>query len=329
MEAVLKKIISVLLCLSVAISLVVMSGVTSSAESRSGNFNKNYKLTGNGAQDICTVAKAQIGKTESSLGYSSAWCACFVSDCAKLAGVSDAIPFSNDCTSLKSAVLNAGGKIVSSPQAGDIAFYICTYCGMTHAAVVTGSDASVHGNYNSEVTGEISLTRFSDSSRHSARNGTVRVECIRPNYAKKLNSSVTVEEENIKKPSVSGDFDGDGDTDVAQFVEYNGGVAIDIFRSNGNTFTRRGAVWNSGKGWSIDKIKRHIASGDFNGDGKDDICAFYDYGKGETRAFVWLSNGIGFNLCWNWWYTSTGFNSNKIVDRVVSGDFNGDGKDDI
>ena len=60
----------------------------------SNKLNTNYTLSGNGAEDIYAVAKAQLNKKYpefSGFNY-RAWCADFVSACAAAANVSDAVP---------------------------------------------------------------------------------------------------------------------------------------------------------------------------------------------------------------------------------------------
>ena len=43
-------------------------------ENRTYNFNKNYSLTGNPTDDIVNVAMAQKDRSQSSMGYTEAWC---------------------------------------------------------------------------------------------------------------------------------------------------------------------------------------------------------------------------------------------------------------
>ena len=72
-------------------------------------------------------------------------------------------------------------------------------------------------------------------------------------------------------------------------------------------------------------------SGDFNGDGKDDIATMYDYGNGKMSLLVFSSTGSSFNT-WEQWYSVPSneiYLANNVTGRMVSGDFNGDGKDDI
>ena len=134
----------------------------------------------------------------------------------------------------------------------------------------------------------------------------------------------------ITKRTVSGDFNGDGIDDVAGIYYYgNGETRIFTWLSNGKDFSLNWNYWYTKSGFNADKMTGRVVAGDFNGDGKDDICAFYDYGKGECRSFVWESADNSFNLKWDKWYMKKGFSADRITNRVVAGDFNSDGKDDI
>jgi len=132
---------------------------------------------------------------------------------------------------------------------------------------------------------------------------------------------------------VSGDFDGDGFwDDIAAFYDYgNGETRIHTFRSNGSTFVYSSSVgwWNS-NGYTASKVTDRVVSGDFDHDGHvDDIAAFYDYGGGNTRIHVWLSNGSGFSYQYStgWWISNpfTDFTASKISKRVVSLNIDRDG----
>jgi len=135
---------------------------------------------------------------------------------------------------------------------------------------------------------------------------------------------------------VAGDFDGDGDDDVAAFYDYGRAAArIHVWLSSGRSFSYRLSTgwWQAHRGtYRLSKAADRMTVGDYNGDGKDDIAAFYDYGGGEARIHVWLSTGSSFGYRWSigWWGTSRGYWLwNKVGDRMVSGDFNRDGRDDI
>lgn len=129
---------------------------------------------------------------------------------------------------------------------------------------------------------------------------------------------------------VSGDFDGDNYwDDIAVFYDYgNGETRIHTFRSNVNTFLYSSSVgwWNS-TGYTASRVTHRVVSGDFDHDGKvDDIAAFYDYGNGETRIHVWISNGSSFSYqsSFGWW-NATGYSANKITGRVISLNMDRDG----
>jgi len=114
----------------------------------------------------------------------------------------------------------------------------------------------------------------------------------------------------------TGDFDGDGQTDIAGLT------------STGQWF---GLVGKAGGGWETKALgywspnlnfTDAIVSGDFNGDGKTDIA-------GRTAAGQWWAaiandDTIGFtNSLIGGWSTSVDWSD------VNAGDFNGDGKTDI
>ncbi|MFC9627626.1 trypsin-like serine protease [Streptomyces sp. NPDC056930] len=135
---------------------------------------------------------------------------------------------------------------------------------------------------------------------------------------------------------VSGDFNGDGKEDVAAF--YNNGTNVDgtnraslfAFYSNGTGFAAPKKVWASTGSFSGAASK--LTSGDYNGDGKDDLAVFYNSGQAADGKFVstlftFTSSGSGFNAPKKTWASTGSFNWSKS--KLSSGDYNGDGKDDV
>ena len=144
------------------------------------NFNTNYSLTGNGAEDIVRVALAQNGRTGGQLGYSAEeWCADFVMDCAIKAGQTDAIPniaANANCNNLKNSILSHGGvSSINAPARGDI----CFWPNGTHVGIVV----NVSGNtiYTIEGNTENSNNSLSKVNQHTL-NKSVFSNIVRPKY---------------------------------------------------------------------------------------------------------------------------------------------------
>jgi hypothetical protein len=140
------------------------------------------------------------------------------------------------------------------------------------------------------------------------------------------------------------DFNGDGKGDIGVLYDY-GQEADGTFHSglwtylsNGSGFNQPVKVWdnvssNSGS-WNWDRSK--VTTGDFNGDGKDDVGILYNNGQNADGANVtalWTltSTGTGFTgPTKKWDNISTGFGSwNWNRSKATTGDFDGDGKDDV
>ncbi|UYQ61749.1 FG-GAP-like repeat-containing protein [Streptomyces peucetius] len=134
--------------------------------------------------------------------------------------------------------------------------------------------------------------------------------------------------ENMKR--TTGDYNGDGISDVAAAYGYDDG-RVTLFtwlgKGDGN-FAEPFASWKVAAGnWNFENFD--IYSGDFDGDGRDDVAAWYDYDAGNDRLFTFKSRADGgFNApvaSWetpagNWWYAHV---------KPAVGDFNGDGRDDL
>jgi hypothetical protein len=113
---------------------------------------------------------------------------------------------------------------------------------------------------------------------------------------------------------VTGDFNGDGRTDIAGRDPQTGNWWVGI--SNGSSFTTsRWTTWSSAATWVDIKV------GDFTGSGRDDILGRY-----QQTGQWWLATSTSSfftNTLWAIWSTAVTW-----VD-VLAGDFNHDGKMDI
>ena len=178
----------------------------SATQSRTGNFNKSFTLSGNQANDICSVALAQYQRTGAMFGYTEGWCADFVSDCAILAGASSAIPASGGVSYLKQNILNAGGHVVSTPQVGDIAFMDWGGGGnYYHVEIVY----AVSGSTVSTIGGNSGRNTSSNSTSEVWKHGPYAVNhkyftCfVRPNYASEPNSKDPLSISNVRVSDVN------------------------------------------------------------------------------------------------------------------------------
>ncbi len=116
------------------------------------------------------------------------------------------------------------------------------------------------------------------------------------------------------------DFDNDGDTDfaVARMTSYPAGAQIYINQGGGNLVHRTLVEVPSTFIWGI-------AAGDFDGDGNADL-AFTDQLQEWVQVKFGAGNGYFFNTAH---YLDTSATANVGPYRLTTGDFNGDGFDDI
>jgi hypothetical protein len=116
-------------------------------------------------------------------------------------------------------------------------------------------------------------------------------------------------------PKASGDFDGDGDLDL---VLSDGCRTVYYFDGKGDgTFTYQRVIRSGGRWCSFN----NMVSGDFDGDGLDDIII-----TGTRDHYLMRSNGDGT-------FTEEGIESldsyYDVLEKMVAGDLNGDGITDL
>ncbi len=116
--------------------------------------------------------------------------------------------------------------------------------------------------------------------------------------------------------------------DVAALYAYPHNTAFNVFAG---TPTGLASSWerrwiSSDNGWDWSKTK--LATGDFNGDGRDDVAALYAYPH-NTAFNVFAGTPTGLASSWErrWISSDNGWDSRKT--KLATGDFNGDGRDDV
>lgn len=130
---------------------------------------------------------------------------------------------------------------------------------------------------------------------------------------------------------VAGDFSGDGKDDIAGIYDYGGATAgVIVWKSTGTSFSDS-SLWDrtaEGSAYATSFTER-VVTVDYNGDGKDDIAGIYDYSNGTSRLLVWTSQGTSFETFKLGYKIGTSFTISQLTGKIVGGDYNKDGKDDI
>ncbi|MEU2496489.1 FG-GAP-like repeat-containing protein [Streptomyces sp. NPDC007883] len=130
---------------------------------------------------------------------------------------------------------------------------------------------------------------------------------------------------------VTGDFNGDGTGDIAALLGYSD-TSVKLWTFLGKpdgTFADPVQGWSSPAGGPFHKSYMTPQSGDFNGDGRDDVAVWYAYPDGITKIWTYLSTTTGtFSAPTSSWSAPTGTWARARA-KFVTGDFNGDGRDDL
>ncbi len=128
----------------------------------------------------------------------------------------------------------------------------------------------------------------------------------------------------------TGDYNGDGRGDAAMTYDYGNGLmkVYTAFGKPDGGFQFPVLSYTSAKGsWYVGSMT--LESGDFNGDGRDDLGIWYSYSDGSDRLFTLTADVRGgFNSPFGGSTMPAGWWDAKHA-KTVTGDFNGDGRDDL
>lgn len=180
MKRKLSKSLSIILTMTIVISAIIIAPVTVSAA--------------NTADSIVDIACAEIGNSyyQKYNGHKNAWCADFVTWCAKQAGVSS-IASSSSCYNMYMGMKDSCERVYS-PQKGDIVFFYCNKCSTTagkwcHVGIMEDSTHSIEGNNWSDGTSKVQRGKSYNHNgdlgyRHGDSSGCITRIYLRPNYSK-------------------------------------------------------------------------------------------------------------------------------------------------
>lgn len=128
---------------------------------------------------------------------------------------------------------------------------------------------------------------------------------------------------------VTGDHNGDGRDDISAFYNYDSGVArIFTFLATADGGFNSGVKGWEGATWG-DRDRTTVYSGDFDGDGRDDLAAWYEYGDGTDGVHTWLSDTGGLLSTHKASARLDAGEVNRDSMKIAAGDYDGNGRDDL
>ncbi|WP_344239443.1 RICIN domain-containing protein [Kribbella hippodromi] len=131
-------------------------------------------------------------------------------------------------------------------------------------------------------------------------------------------------------PRVRGDINGDGRADVSAVLDHGWGrtAVWNVFAKPGGLQTGT-LAWDSGENGGFALYRTRPVQGDFDGDQRADIMLFREEAGRRVAAYLLKSDGNRYDAPSNpvWYSGSAGWPLSGA--RIISGDVNGDGKDDV
>ncbi|MBM7788339.1 RICIN domain-containing protein [Tenggerimyces flavus] len=131
-------------------------------------------------------------------------------------------------------------------------------------------------------------------------------------------------------PKTRGDANGDGKADVTAVFDHGyGRTAIwNVTSDDGNAFHSGYIGWDSGEAGGFALYRTKPVQGDFDGDGRTELAMFREGAGRQVWLYPLVSDGNRYDMFPHVW-TSPPNSWPLSTARVIAGDVDGDGKDDI
>lgn len=129
---------------------------------------------------------------------------------------------------------------------------------------------------------------------------------------------------NVGGRMVAGDFNGDGNEDVAMLYDTANALRVFRFLSTGRSFSAEATQYPA---YVLSNVLNHVAAADVNADGRTDVVSAHQYPDGSMRLHVFTNGNL--YLGSNGWFQASAFDLTKVAGRMKGGDFNGDGRGDV